>query len=152
MADVALAAGYTSAGDVGLEERSTSDCLLSLIQHNEMPDRGPSKNAYNNGLSYVASKPKFLQNFGQAPLSPPRRGGGSGSGREALPERPKDGKWAAGSDDEGGGGNGSEDEWGEVFGGDADGPQIVVLKEGRHLSKDEVQRERRRGESYMRID
>ncbi len=47
------------------------------------------------------------------------------------------------------GGHESDDEWGEVFGGDADGPQIVVLKEGRHLSKDEVQRERRRGQSDL---
>jgi hypothetical protein len=42
----------------------------------------------------------------------------------------------------------SDDEWGDVYGGGGeDGPQVVVLKEGRHLSEAEVKRERRRGES-----
>jgi len=39
-----------------------------------------------------------------------------------------------------------DDEWGEVYGGGGDdGPQVVVLKEGRHLSAQQVKQERRRG-------
>lgn len=110
----------------------------------------PSKNSANS-LTYVAQKPAFLANFGQpARTSPPPRerdaaaSGRGGRGREALPERPRDGQWAQGSDDERE--EGSDDEWGERFGGGGDeGPQVVVLKEGRHLSGDEVKRERRRG-------
>lgn len=103
-------------------------------------------------MTYVAQQPSFLKNFGK-PASPPptdRNGRGGGSarsgadgGREALPERPKEGRWAGGSDEEG---EESDDEWGERFGGGGDdGPQVVVLKEGRHLSAEEVKRERRRG-------
>lgn len=111
----------------------------------------PSKNDTAKGLTYIAQKPAFLANFGQpARTSPPPgrdRGGRNGEdGREALPERPSEGKWAAGSDDERE--EGSDDEWGERFGGGGDdGPQVIVLKEGRHLSGDEVKRERRRGRS-----
>ncbi len=60
-----------------------------------MPDRGPSKNAYNNGLSYVASKPKFLQNFGQPPC--PRLDGAAAqqaAGRLCrAPKRRPMGEW-----------------------------------------------------------
>ncbi|WWC65031.1 uncharacterized protein I303_107645 [Kwoniella dejecticola CBS 10117] len=143
--------------------------------------QGPTRQQYSSGLSYVANTPKFLQNFGQPSPSPsldstsasgPSRGGRRSerdiqgqSGREALPSRPKEGKWANGSDDEDAPNNRAnrkandedgdeddedededEDEWGETFGGgaDGDGPQIVVLKEGRHLDEDEVKRIRRR--------
>jgi hypothetical protein len=74
--------------------------------------------------------------------SPPSRGG-----REAVPERPREGKWADGSDDEGGSkggkkGKGEEedDEWTQRYGGGDDAPQIVVLNEGKHLSAEEVKR------------
>lgn len=87
------------------------------------------------------------------------RGGGGSSGREPLPERPREGKWAGGSDDDEAGPSGSrqrasnsnnrerngqddeEDDWDAKFGGgggDTDGPQIVVLKEGKHLTREEV--------------
>ncbi|ORY28019.1 hypothetical protein BCR39DRAFT_212975 [Naematelia encephala] len=113
--------------------------------------KNPTKNDLK-GLTYIAQKPKFLQNFGQAPTSPPpSRSRSHGREREpdGLPSRPKEGKWAGGSDDEGGGKGreSDDDEWGETFGGGGDdGPQVVVLKEGRHLTADEVKRERRRGE------
>ncbi|KAL1412445.1 hypothetical protein Q8F55_000190 [Vanrija albida] len=95
--------------------------------------REPSR-AELNKLEYVAQKPAFLANFGQPTKPAPGR-------RDArdLPSRPKDGEWAGGSDGE------SEDEWEAQFGGGDDGPQIVVLKEGRHLTKDEVERERKKG-------
>lgn len=111
-----------------------------------MSKKGPSKNELK-GLTYVAQKPAFLQNFGQ-PTPPPSSSSRAGArnGREPLPERPQDGEWAGGSDVEAAAAEGSDDEWGETFGGGGDdGPQVVVLKEGRHLSADEVKRERRRG-------
>lgn len=94
-------------------------------------DREPSKAALSSGLTYVAQKPSFLANFGAKPEN--ERG-------NDLPSRPTDGEWAAGSDEEE-----EQDEWEAMYGGE-EGPQVVVLKEGRHLSADEVARERRRGE------
>jgi hypothetical protein len=133
--------------------------------------RDQSRNQINNGLTYQKQVPKFLQNFGQpAPSrSPPpehhpnyrgQQGAGRGGreGRDPLPERPKEGQWAGGSDDEEAQSrrgrrrpeNDSDDEWGEVFGGGGEeGPQVVVLKEGRHLTAEEVKRERRRGWSMF---
>lgn len=121
--------------------------------------RDASRNQANN-LTYTKQVPKFLQNFGQpAPSrSPPpehhpnARGGQQREGREAVPERPKEGKWAGGSDDEREErrrrreAESDDDEWGDVYGGGGDdGPQVVVLKEGRHLTAEEVKRERKRG-------
>ncbi|KAL7422939.1 hypothetical protein Q5752_002237 [Cryptotrichosporon argae] len=116
--------------------------------------KDPNARQYSAGLSYVAQKPAFLQNLatamGAVPVSGPGSHAGShagsglsGSGRggrEAVPERPETGQWAAGSGSE----SGSEDEWEQRFGGGDDGPQVVVLKEGRHMTADEVRRERRR--------
>ena len=116
--------------------------------------RDPTRNQISNGLTYVANTPSFLQNFGKRPPTPPpadrfAQGSSSRQGREPLPERPSDGKWARGSDDEGDGkGQESDDEWGEIYGGGGDdGPQVVVLKEGRHLTAEDVKRERRIGET-----
>jgi len=112
-----------------------------------MSKKGQSKNDLKN-LTYIAQKPAFLQNFGQPkrPSPPPGRSGARREGRDRddLPSRPTDGEWAGGSDDERQ--DGTDDEWGETFGGGGDeGPQVVVLKEGRHLTADDVKRERRRG-------
>jgi len=114
-----------------------------------MSKKGQSKNDLKN-LTYIAQKPAFLQNFGQPkrPSPPPGRSGARREGRDRddLPSRPTDGEWAGGSDDERQ--DGTDDEWGETFGGGGDeGPQVVVLKEGRHLTADDVKRERRRGTS-----
>jgi hypothetical protein len=100
----------------------------------------------SKGLSYVAATPSFLKNFGQ-PAAPPRRAGeSSNSGRADLPSRPNDGQWAGRSD-----GEDSEDEWDKKYGGggDDEGPQVVVLKEGRHMTAEEVKKERRKGESVF---
>lgn len=79
--------------------------------------------------------------------SPSSRGG-----REAIPERPREGKWADGSDNEDdgkgnkkkrgttGGEDEEDDEWTQRYGGGDDAPQIVVLNEGKHLSAEEVRR------------
>lgn len=131
-----------------------------------MSRKGPTKNQYSQGLTYVAQTPSFLKNFGQpkspSPPPPPQSSSSaavSRSGREPLPERPREGKWARGSDTgsdvdvDARDTNGKEeekeeeDEWGETYGGDEDGPQVVVLKEGRHLTAEELKRERRRGRS-----
>jgi hypothetical protein len=95
-----------------------------------------SKNQYNK-LEYVAQKPSFLSNFGR-PADRDRDD-------DDLPSRPKDGKWARGSDDGKEEDEGEGDEWEQMYGG-GEGPQVVVLREGKHLSADEVARERRRGE------
>lgn len=112
-----------------------------------MAPKGGNRND-SKGLSYVAATPSFLKNFGKPP-SPPRGrftpGESSNGGRAALPSRPEDGKWAGGSDNED---EEEEDEWDAKFGGGGDeGPQVVVLKEGRHLTAEEVKKERRKGES-----
>lgn len=117
--------------------------------------REPTRNQVSNGLQYVAQKPAFLQQFGfgggrrddSDDEDDEGQGSSSRRGRD-LPSRPKDGKWAGGSDDEGANDEKDgriRDEWDEMYGGD-DGPQVVVLKEGRHLSADELARERRKGE------
>lgn len=113
-----------------------------------------------NKLEYTAAVPSFLQNYGQPkpdPDSPPRTS--AHPGREPLPERPRDGRWAAGSDDEGDSkGKGREDEledeWDLKYGGGRgdDGPQVVVLKEGKHLTKEDLEAERRKGEEEHRIN
>ncbi|RSH81269.1 uncharacterized protein EHS24_008709 [Apiotrichum porosum] len=115
--------------------------------------REPTRNQVSNGLQYVAQKPAFLQQFGfgggrrddSDDEDDEGQGSSSRRGRD-LPSRPKDGKWAGGSDDEGANDEKDgriRDEWDEMYGGD-DGPQVVVLKEGRHLSADELARERRK--------
>ena len=131
--------------------RSSSSNLNYTLLYCTMSKKGQSKNDLKN-LTYIPQKPAFLQTFGQPkrPSPPPGRSGASRSGREALPERPTDGEWAEGSDDEtrgkGKGRGDSDDEWGDVYGGGGDdGPQVVVLKEGRHLTAEDVKRERRRG-------
>jgi hypothetical protein len=130
---------------------------------------GPSKGQFSRGLQYQEQHvPKFLQQLRQQvnggatghrrtddddespnvvsrrSASPPTR-----AGREAIPERPREGKWAAGSDDEddgqrrrtrGGQDEEEEDEWTQRYGGGDDAPQIVVLNEGKHLSAEEVRR------------
>ncbi|KAJ9124504.1 hypothetical protein QFC24_003295 [Naganishia onofrii] len=147
----------------------------------------PSKGQFSRGLTYQEHHvPKFLQQLRQqvngnaagghrrtrndeddeAPsvsnrrsASPPSRGG-----REVIPERPRDGKWAKGSDDgdeaksgagRKSGGKGvdgeEDDEWSQRYGGGDDGPQIVVLNEGKHLSAEQV-RKAKSGESTDTAD
>lgn len=130
-----------------------------------------SKGQFSRGLTYQEDHvPKFLQKMraqvnggdtgprrsgddddesphvvSRRSASPPSKGG-----REALPERPREGKWAGGSDNEDdsksgkpgkrGAGDDEDDEWTQRYGGGDDAPQIVVLNEGKHLSAEEVQR------------
>ncbi|BGP37186.1 hypothetical protein JCM10450v2_001094 [Rhodotorula kratochvilovae] len=83
------------------------------------PRSGPSKNALR-GLSYVGQQPKFLQNA-MAALSGQTASAAAAAGRAPVPTRP-DGDDGRDSDDE------------------LDGATVVVLKEGKHLDQDEVDR------------
>lgn len=158
---------------VNANKRSSKYCqdLLpnSTTAMSRRNNSGPSKGQFSRGLQYQETHvPKFLQQLRQQvnggasghrrtddddedspnvvsrrSASPPSRGG-----REAIPERPREGKWAVGSDDEEDGKkrrtrNGAEeeeDEWTQRYGGGDDAPQIVVLNEGKHLSAEEVRR------------
>ena len=133
---------------------------------------GPNNNQFRNGLTYNARVPAFLQALkkqvdGSGSSSRPRDGRSESpvrvrEGRDAIPERPRDGQWAGGSDDEGGeldefgrarrkspkgkdkASDQEEDEWDKRFGGgkDDDGPQIVVVNEGKHLTAEQYKQER----------
>jgi hypothetical protein len=145
----------------------------SLSQH-KMPKNGggPNNNQFRNGLTYSARVPAFLQALkkqvdGSGSGSRPRDGRSESpvrlrKGRDHISERPRDGQWAGGSDEEGGekdefgrarrrspkgkgkASDDDEDEWDKRFGGgqDDDGPQIVVVNEGKHLTAEQYQQER----------
>ncbi|GAA5871115.1 hypothetical protein JCM16303_001694 [Sporobolomyces ruberrimus] len=103
------------------------------------PKSGPSKNQLR-GLAYVGQKPAFLQNALSA------LAGGStnkrqkpdfdANGRPTIPTRPggADGTGSGGEEEE----EEDEDEWN--LGGGDEAPTVVVLKEGKHLDKEEVDR------------
>lgn len=106
---------------------------------NDDDKSGPSK-VQLRGLSWneQAAKPAFLQNA-LAALQGPRASraelSSDGSGRPAIPERPEGDR---------GGDESEEDEWDLARGDEA--PAVVVLKEGKHIDRDEVDRIRREGE------
>ncbi|GAA5963724.1 hypothetical protein JCM3765_006827 [Sporobolomyces pararoseus] len=103
------------------------------------PKSGPSKNQLR-GLSYVGQKPAFLQNALaalQGGSSKPKPQSDS-NGRPAIPTRPGEG--SDGEEDEE-----EQDEWG--LGGGDEAPTVVVLKEGKHLDKEEVDKLRAQGTS-----
>ncbi|CDO76987.1 hypothetical protein BN946_scf184298.g14 [Trametes cinnabarina] len=104
----------------------------------------PTRHQLSSRLAYQAKTPAFLLRLQQ------QHGGGrrdydddefedDGSGRPpiprrpAIPERPDDDPGSAGEDD--------EDEK----------PQVVVLKEGKHLTELEVENERRKGMIVCRL-
>jgi hypothetical protein len=108
--------------------------------------RGGSR-AKIGGLTYTPAKtPSFLKAF-QAQLAgapPPgsKDAYGASDGRAALPGR--EGRQTSEEREEQERLEGDEFGWGE--GGD-DAPQVVVLKEGKHLSLEEMEDERRKGTS-----
>jgi hypothetical protein len=96
---------------------------------------GPSK-VQLRGLSWnsSAAQPAFLKNAMAALQGPkPARDLDEGSGRPAIPQRPE------GEEEES-----DEDEWDMGRGEEA--PAVVVLKEGRHIDRSEVDRIRAEGE------
>ncbi|GAA6030118.1 hypothetical protein JCM8097_009270 [Rhodosporidiobolus ruineniae] len=89
------------------------------------------------GLTFTDNKPAFLRNAMAALAGQSSRGGGGGGGglgpdgRPAIPTRPGEG--SGDEDDEE-----DQDEWDLGRGDEA--PAVVVLKEGKHISKHEVER------------
>ncbi|WWC72752.1 uncharacterized protein I206_106716 [Kwoniella pini CBS 10737] len=128
-----------------------------------MSRKGMTKQQYSTGLTYISNKPKFLQNFGLEQSSTTFNSEIEkeeiNERQNNIPSRPKEGKWSNGSDDEKEKQQLSEeDEWEENFGGgggggnlNEDGPQIVVLKKGKHLNEDEFKKLRKKikGESSL---
>lgn len=109
---------------------------------------GPSK-VQLRGLAWneSAAKPAFLRNALAALQGPKpaRQDLGADSGRPPIPERPEGQREAAGDDDE----ESDEDEWDMGRGEEA--PAVVVLKEGKHIDREEVDRIRREG-ARARVD
>lgn len=127
-----------------------SSRALSLAPRSSMPpkrDRSPTGDSRSNAklrgsLSWnkSASQPAFLKNAyaalsGQTASSSASQTGPDGKPR--IPTRP-DG-WEEESE---------EDEW--DFGRGDEAPAVVVLKEGRHIDREEVDRLRAQGESPAR--
>jgi len=106
------------------------------------PKSGPLKNQLR-GLSYVGQKPAFLQNALAALQGGTRKQQPQfdSNGRPTIPTRPGGGEGSAGEEES----EDDRDEW-DLGGGD-EAPTVVVLKEGKHLGKDEVDRLRAQGES-----
>lgn len=100
----------------------------SLVAHLSSNIQGLSWNAN-------AAQPKFLKNALAALQGPkPARDLGDESGRPPIPTRPE------GEEEE----ESEEDEWDMGRGEEA--PAVVVLREGKHLGRDEVERMRAEGE------
>ncbi|GAA6060300.1 hypothetical protein JCM10212_002941 [Sporobolomyces blumeae] len=101
------------------------------------PRSGPSKNQLR-GLAYVGQKPAFLQNALTALAGgSQRKAPAMENGRPAIPTRP-DGEESDGHESD-------EDAWDLGRGDEA--PAVVVLKEGKHLERDEVDRLRAQGKA-----
>lgn len=103
----------------------------------------PTRHQYSNKLSYQAHVPAFLQRLqnkvsGAADEDEDDEYEYHGSGRPPIPKRPP---IPTRPDDDPGSLN--EDDQ------DDEAPQIVVLKEGKHLSEREVENEKRRGECAL---
>ncbi|KAG0662246.1 hypothetical protein C6P46_003432 [Rhodotorula mucilaginosa] len=93
------------------------------------PKSGPSKHQLK-GLAYVGKQPSFLRNAAAA-LSGQT---GSSGNRAPIPTRPE----GYGDDDQDDAAS-DRDDW-DLDRGDDEAPQVVVLKEGKHIGKDEVDR------------
>ncbi|GAA5979061.1 hypothetical protein JCM10908_002791 [Rhodotorula pacifica] len=93
------------------------------------PKSGPSKQQLR-GLAYVGKQPAFLRNAAAALAG---QTVSSSSGRAPIPTRPE------GYGDDEGDDASDPDEWDLDRGGD-EAPQVVVLKEGKHIDKGEVDR------------
>ena len=102
----------------------------------------PTRQQLSSRLAYNATTPAFLRRLqkqvaGQDDSDDEQEFEDDGSGRPpiprrpAIPERPKDDPGSADEDDL------------------EERPQIVVLKEGKHLSQIEVENEKRKGEHRL---
>ncbi|GAA5851070.1 hypothetical protein JCM8547_009172 [Rhodosporidiobolus lusitaniae] len=97
------------------------------------------------GLSWTGQQPSFLRNAAAALSGRPSGSPSSleANGRPAIPTRP-----GGGSEGEDSEGEEEEDEWGLGGGrGGDEAPQVVVLKDGKHLGVEEVERLRAEAKS-----
>lgn len=99
------------------------------------PRSGPSKNQLR-GLTFTAQQPAFLRNA-MAALSGQRSSAPGTNGRPAIPTRPE------GLEEDEPEPESDPDEWDLGRGDEA--PAVVVLKEGKHIDRDEVDRLRAQG-------
>ena len=100
---------------------------------------GPSK-AKLRGLSYTAAQPAFLRNAMAALQGPkPPTPAFDSHGRPAIPERPSDDPNGDAEEED----QSDEDRWDMGRGEEA--PAVVVLNEGKHLGREEVDRLRAAG-------
>ena len=109
-----------------------------------MAPKEPTKHQLSSRLAYSQHTPAFLRKLQSRISGAPNEDSDEdpefeddGSGRPPIPRRPPIPERPA--DDPG-----SEDE-----DGDDEAPQVVVLKEGKHLSAWEVENEKRKGESDL---
>lgn len=111
-----------------------------------MAPKEPTKHQLSSRLTYSQSTPAFLRKLQSQVSGFPDDDSGDenqefeddGSGRPPIPRRPAIPERPADNP-----GSGEEDL-------DDEAPQVVVLKEGKHLSEREVQNEKRKGESEPR--
>jgi hypothetical protein len=112
-----------------------------------MAPKEPTKHQLSSRLTYSQSTPAFLRKLQSQVSGFPDDDSGDenqefeddGSGRPPIPRRPAIPERPA--DDPGSGEEDLDDE----------APQVVVLKEGKHLSAREVQNEKRKGETEPRL-
>jgi len=109
-----------------------------------MAPKEPTKHQLSSRLTYSQHTPAFLRKLQSRVSGAPNEDSDEdpefeddGSGRPPIPRRPPIPERPA--DDPG-----SEDE-----DGDDEAPQVVVLKEGKHLSAREVENEKRKGENDL---
>ncbi|KAG8982944.1 hypothetical protein FRB90_006439 [Tulasnella sp. 427] len=92
----------------------------------------PTKNQYSRGLGYQAKTPAFIlalqQRVGGGSSSSDLADNGLGDGRPPIPTRP----------------DGDPEEEGQSEESGDEKPQVVVLREGKHLSEIEVENEKRK--------
>lgn len=110
-----------------------------------MPPKELTRNQLSSRLQYESWTPAFLQKFKNKVQGVPDEDEDEpqyyddGSGRPPIPVRP-----AIPERPEGDRGSASEDDADEL-------PQVVVLKEGKHLTAKEAENERRKGLSVYRL-
>jgi hypothetical protein len=131
-----VSGGFTSASSrfLAINRRHCSNIMSGKSS------KEPTRHQLSSRLQYNAQVPAFLRKLQNRTAGVPDEDEEEdpeyeydGSGRPpipkrpAIPERPVDDPGSADEDDEG------------------EAPQIVVLKEGKHLSEREVENERRKG-------
>lgn len=122
--------------------------LSSVISAQIMPPKEPTRQQLSSRLAYSQGTPAFLQRLKNQVAGVSTHEDSedtefdewqASSGRPPIPRRPSPPQRP--EDDPGSANEDDEDEK----------PQIVVLKEGKHMSQGEVENERRRGEHFIAV-